>query len=87
MAQMRKQQEEMRAAEEAEQRALEEEEQLRLKVLAELKASGTQFRSAPEDVLEYAALPITLARALGLRTPSRTPSPTARLLLSRSRAP
>ena len=54
MAQMRKQQDEMRAAEEAEQRALEEEEQLRLKVLAELKASGTQFRSAPEDVLEYA---------------------------------
>ena len=38
----------------AEQRALEEEEQLRLKVLAELKAAGTQFRSAPEDVLEYA---------------------------------
>lgn len=54
MAQVRKAQDEMRAAEEAEQRALEEEEQLRLKVLAELKSSGTQFRSAPEDVLEYA---------------------------------
>ena len=45
---------EVREAEEAEQRALEEEEQLRLKVLAELQTSGTVFRSAPEDVLEFA---------------------------------
>jgi len=41
-------------AEEAEARALEEEEALRQKVLGELQAAGTKFRSAPEDVLEYA---------------------------------
>ena len=54
MADKRKAADEVREAEEAEQRALEEEEHLRLKVLDELKASGTEFRSAPEDVLEYA---------------------------------
>ena len=54
MADKRKAADEVREAEEAEQRALEEEEQLRLKVLAELQTSGTVFRSAPEDVLEYA---------------------------------
>ena len=47
---------EVHEAEEAEQRALEEEERLRLKVLAELQTSGTVFRSAPEDVLDYAVL-------------------------------
>merc|ERR1719424_1710449 len=54
MADKRKAADEVREAEEAEQRALEEEEHLRLKALDELKASGTEFRSAPEDVLEYA---------------------------------
>merc|ERR1719469_1252374 len=54
MAEKNKAAAEVREAEEAEQRALEEEEALRLKVLAELVKSGTVFRSAPEDVLEYA---------------------------------
>ena len=41
-------------AEEAEARALEEEEALRQKVLSELQRANVKFRSAPEDVLEYA---------------------------------
>merc|ERR1719231_1062408 len=45
---------EMREAEEAEARALEEEEALRQKVLGELVSANVKFRSAPEDVLEYA---------------------------------
>merc|ERR1740136_8361 len=53
MAEKNKAAAEVREAEEAEQRALEE-EAVRLKVLAELVKSGTVFRSAPEDVLEYA---------------------------------